>query len=327
MKDIRYIDLFSGIGGFRLGFDKHGYKNVFSCDNDENAAEVYELNFGDESYCDASKIDPNDIPEFEVLLAGFPCQPFSISGKQEGFDDTRGTMFFDICRILESKKPKAFVLENVAHLEHHDKGNTFSVIQSSLEELGYSVSYEVLNAKDFGLPQNRRRIIIIGSLKGFHFDFSKLETNTVDSMQDFLDKEGEFEYLDEDEYTLIDQKHVKKQASGLKFVGYRNKAMRTNGTRPNTEHLSRVHRQPNRIYSSHGNNPTIQSQESSGRYWILTSDNKVRKLTMDECYRFMGFPDNFKRLGSLTDMYARIGNSVAVPMIEEIAREMKRQFF
>lgn len=327
LKEIRYIDLFSGIGGFRLAFDRNGYKNVFSCDNNENAAEVYKLNFGDESYCDASKINPDELPEFELLLAGFPCQTFSIGGKQKGFYDTRGTMFFDIYRILERKKPEAFVLENVAHLEHHDKGRTFSVIHSSLEELGYNVSYKVLNAKDFGVPQNRRRIIIVGSLKGFHFDFDKLKTNQIDSMQSFLDTEGDFEYLKEEEYTLIDEKHVKKQESGLKFVGYRNKPIRTNGARPNTEHLSRVHRQPNRIYSSSGNNPTIQSQESSGRYWILTKDNRVRKLTMDECYRFMGFPDDFKRVGSSVEMYARIGNSVAVPMVEQIAEQVKKQFF
>ena len=175
-KPIKFIDLFAGIGGFRIGFEREGFQCVFSADIDKHACEVYEANFGDYPYCDITTLNPADIPDFDLLCAGFPCQAFSISGKQKGFyDDTRGTLFFDICRILKEKKPKAFVLENVQNLEKHDKGNTLRVMLDSIHELGYTVNYEVLNAKDFNTQQNRERIILVGNRSGIYFDFSKIK--------------------------------------------------------------------------------------------------------------------------------------------------------
>ena len=325
-KNIRFIDLFAGIGGFRIAFEREGYKCVFSSEIDEHACNMYKENFGDDPYCDITKVDVNTIPEFDVLCAGFPCQAFSISGKQKGFyDDTRGTLFFDICRILENKNPKVFVLENVQNLEKHDKGNTLRVMISALQSLGYTVQYKVLNAKDFNVPQNRERIIIVGNKIGKFFDFNKIEKITIESMRDFLDKSGEFEYLNPNEYTIIKQAK-RQEKSGLIFAGYRNKKMRTVGVRPGTENLSRVHKQPNRIYSIEGIHPTIASQETCGRYWIYDGTN-VRKLTLNECYRFMGFPENFKKIGSKAKLYERIGNSVCVNMIQEIARQIKKQLF
>lgn len=322
---MRFIDLFAGIGGFRLGFEREGFECVFSCEIDDHAASMYESNFGENPKCDITTLDPAIIPEFEILLAGFPCQSFSVCGFQKGFYDTRGTLFFDICRILEEKKPKYFVLENVQNLATHDKGNTLTVMLHSLHELGYTVSYKVLNARDFGVPQNRTRIIIIGNNDGSTFDFNRLKETPVDSMIPFLDKTGEFEFLSADEYTLIPEEHIKTQKSGLRFIGYRNKKIRTTGVREGTHHLSRVHKQPNRIYSAEGIHPTIASQETSGRYWIYV-DKQVRKLTLDECYRFMGFPENFKKVGPLGQQYQRVGNSICIPMVQAVAKEIKNQF-
>lgn len=325
---LKFIDLFAGIGGFRLGFENAGCKCVFSSEIDDHACEMYELNFGDNPKCDISTLEAADIPDFDILCAGFPCQAFSICGKQKGFyDETRGTLFFDICRILEAKKPKAFVLENVSNLEKHDSGRTLTIMLSSLSELGYTVVYKVLNARDFGVPQNRDRIVIVGSRDGIAFDFTKLQTNTVESMKPFLDKTGDFEILSPGSYTILNESLVKKQPkSGLMFCGYRNKKIRTVGVRPGTEHLSRVHKQPNRIYDAAGIHPTLASQESSGRYFIKDG-NIVRKLTMDECFRFMGFPENYKKVGGSAQLYARIGNSICVNMVKAVATEVVNQLF
>lgn len=325
---IKFIDLFAGIGGFRLGFESAGCECVFSSEIDDHACKMYELNFGDNPKCDITKLDPSTVPDFDILCAGFPCQAFSICGKQKGFyDETRGTLFFDICRLLEAKKPKAFVLENVSNLEKHDSGRTLTVMLSVLSELGYTVVYKVLNARNFGVPQNRERVVIVGSRDGYAFDYNRLECNTVNSMKSFLDKNGDFEILPKESYTILDQQYIKQQPkSGLVFCGYRNKKIRTVGVRPGTEHLSRVHKQPNRIYDASGVHPTLASQESSGRYFIK-DDNIVRKLTMDECFRFMGFPENYKKVGGTASLYARIGNSICVNMVKAVAKEVVKQFF
>lgn len=322
----KFIDLFAGIGGFRLALERIGFECVFSAEIDKHACEVYKENFGDDPYCDITKLDAKIIPDFDLLCAGFPCQAFSISGKMKGFyDDTRGTLFFDICRILKEKQPKAFILENVQNLEKHDSGNTLRVMLDNLHQLGYTVNYQVLNAREFNSPQNRERIILIGNREGIHFDFSLIEKQEPKAMKYYLDKEGDFEYLKPEEYTLIEQ-YKQQPKSGLIFIGYRNKKMRTVGVREGTEHLSRVHKQPNRIYSSEGAHPTIASQETSGRYWIY-HEGKVRKLTQDECFRFMGFPCNFKRVGLKSKLYERIGNSVCVNMIEAIGIQVYKQIF
>ena len=327
-KDFKFtfIDLFAGIGGFRLALEKIGGKCVFSSEIDKHACEMYELNYGENPFCDISTLDENQIPDFDILCAGFPCQSFSVAGLKKGFlDETRGTLFFHIVRILNAKKPKVFILENVKNLEKHDKGKTLNVILESLRKLHYHVDYAILNSKDFGVPQNRERIIIIGNLEGIQFDFGTLHRKPCLSMKKHLNKTGNFEYLDPTEYTLIEKKYVKTQPkSGLIFVGYRNKKTRKNGIREGTEYLSRVHKQPNRIYSADGTHPTFSAQETSGRYFI--HDGKgVRKLTIEECYRFMGFPRNFKRTGSISQQYKRIGNAICVPMVESVGKEVLRQ--
>ena len=323
-----FIDLFAGIGGFRIALESIGGRCVFSSEIDDHACEMYKANFGDDPYCDITKLNPSTIPDFDILCAGFPCQSFSICGKQKGFiDETRGTLFFDIVRILKEKKPKAFILENVKNLTTHDKGRTLTVIIDTLNNLGYSVNYKVLNAKDFGVPQNRERILIVGSRDGIHFDFDKVKGTPSKPMKAFLDTKGNFEILKPEQYTILDKKYIKQQkSSGLIFTGYLNKPIRKAGVRPNTEHLSRVHRQVNRIYSSEGMHPTIASQEVNGRFYIY-NDNIVRKLTIDECYRFFGFPEDFIKIGSSAKLYERIGNSVCIPVIKAVALEVYNQFF
>jgi DNA (cytosine-5)-methyltransferase 1 len=318
----KFIDLFAGIGGFRQGFEEVGFECVFSSEIDPHAREMYRQNFGELPYGDITQVDETVIPSHDILLAGFPCQPFSIAGDKKGFEDTRGTLFFDIVRILKAKQPQVVVLENVKHFKNHDGGKTIKVILETLHALGYTTNWEVLNAKDFGVPQNRERTIIVGSRKGVSFNFKKLPKTPPVAIKDILEEEGDFDYLDEREYTLIE--HPKKQPSGLIFCGYRNKNIRINGTRENTKHLSRVHKQPNRIYDANGTHPTIASQESAGRYFIY-HNQRVRKLTLKECFRLMGFKDDFKLMGSKSNLYNRIGNSVVVPMMEMIAKEVKCQ--
>lgn len=318
-----FIDLFAGIGGMRLAFENAGFKCVYTSEWDEHAKKMYELNYGELPDGDITLVDEKSIPDHNVLLAGFPCQPFSISGKKEGFADTRGTLFFDVLRIAQEKRPDILLLENVKHLVHHDSGRTLQVILRSLRELGYKVDWRLLNGKDFGLPQNRERIIIVAT-RDREFDFDLIETKPSVRLEEVLEKDGDFEYLDPSEYTLIPEEFVKEQKSGLIFVGYRNKKIRVAGVKPGTEHLSRVHKQPNRIYSAKGTHPTIPSQETSGRFFVY-HEGKVRKLTLKECYRIMGFPDSFQLVEPIGECYKRVGNSVCVPMIEAIAKEFKEQ--
>lgn len=322
-----FIDLFAGIGGFRLGLQAVGGKCVFSSEWNIAAAEVYATNFGDFPFGDITKeeIRGNIPSNFDMLSAGFPCQPFSISGRMRGFEDTRGTLIYEVFKIMDQYRPSVVLLENVKHLQHHNGGHTLDIILSSIRKMGYQVDWRILNATNFGVPQNRERIIIIATL-GKIFDFTNIENQKAQPglcLADFLDTEGPFEYMT-DSYTLLE--HTTRQKSGLIFSGYRNKRIRKNGTRPDTEHLSRVHKQPNRIYSSEGVHPALPSQEISGRFFIL-HNGCVRKLTIKECYRIMGFPEQYIRHESLSEQYRQIGNSVCVPMVNAIGKELVKQYF
>lgn len=320
---MKFIDLFAGIGGFRQGFELNGGECMFSSEINSECQYIYNTNYKELPHSDVTTIIPYNLPSFDILCAGFPCQPFSISGLKKGFEDTRGTLFFDICRIIEGKKPPVVVLENVKNLIYHDKGNTLKVIIKTLKDLGYFVEWELLNSNAFGLPQNRERIIIVATIKK-PFDFKLIKKEITPTLEDFLDKEGSFEYLDKSEYTLIES--PKKQNSGLIFAGYLNKNTRKNGVRENTLHLSRVHRQPNRIYSIKGVHPTMPSQETSGRFYIyIPEEDRVRKMTINECYRIMGYKKDFIKSKKKSENYKQIGNSVAIPMISEIAKQIKLQ--
>jgi len=323
VKNIKFIDLFAGIGGFHLVLKKLGAECVFASEWDKHAQDIYFRNHKIRPNGDITKINEKEIPDHDILCAGFPCQAFSISGKQKGFEDARGTLFFDILRIVREKKPRVIFLENVANLKKHDKGRTFSFMKKLLQDEGYKVDEKVLNAKDFGLAQSRERIVIVASKNGF--DFSKVKNKKEVKIKDILENNTN-EILSKDEYTILPKHLWKKQPSGLIFCGYRNKAMRTKGVREDSQHLSRSHKQPNRIYHVDGTHPTLSSQESSGRYFVYDGKN-VRKLSLRECYRLQGFPDAFKLSESKTQAYKQIGNSVPLKMIEAIAKEILNQFF
>lgn len=321
--EFTFIDLFCGIGGFRLPLQRLGGKCLFSSDINEHARSVYEANYGEYPFGDITKIPVDFIPEHDVLTAGFPCQPFSISGKMKGFEDTRGTLIYNVFNIVNAKHPKVILLENVKHLVYHDHGKTLSTILEGLKHLGYKYSWKVLNASDYGVPQNRERILIVAN-RDREFDFSKVEKKPAKILRDILEPDhGQFEILKEP-YTLLDK--MTRQQSGLIFAGYRNKNLRKAGVRPGTEQLSRVHKQPNRIYSVDGVHPALPSQETSGRFFIYDPKTSVvRKLTVRECYRLMGFPENFIKDPNIGEEYRQIGNSVCIPMIEEVMRQIKNQ--
>jgi len=317
-----FIDLFAGIGGIRLGLERAGLKCVFSSEIDATARRTYTANFGEEPAGDVRLVDATAVPDHSLLAAGYPCQPFSISGRQGGFADARGTLFFEILRLAAAKATPVLLLENVKHLVHHDGGRTLATILDSLKELGYTASWRILNAKDFGVAQSRERIVVVADRGGRLFDFSALRTRPPVILRDMLDTKGDFQWLRPDEYTLLENPAATR--SGLVFAGYRNKRIRIAGVRPGTERLSRVHKQPNRIYCSSGLHPTLSAGESSGRYFIL-HEGRVRRLTLAECYRLMGFPDGFARPGPASAQYRQVGNSVCVPMFAELGREVARQ--
>lgn len=320
-KKFTFIDLFAGIGGFHQALKELGGQCVAACEIDEQARETYRANHkivpGD-FHKDIHDINAEKLPTHDLLCAGFPCQPFSISGKQKALNDDRSKVIDALFNIIKTKKPTMVMLENVKHIKHVNKGKAFDHIVKSLEALDYKVSYELLNAKDFGVPQNRERWIFIGVLNNKAFKFN-LRKNKPVLLNEIIEKSGCFSYLDEP-FTLIE--NPKKQQSGLIFCGYRNKKIRINGVREGTQHLSRVHKQPNRIYSVNGIHPTIPSQESSGRFWILLENGKVRKMTVKECFRIMGFKDDFVKPVSDGTLYKQIGNSVCVPMVKNIAKSL-----
>ena len=321
-----FVDIFAGVGGFRMALQKLGGLCVFSSEWNEAAQQSYFTNYGEFPFGDITKPETKTyIPDgFDVLCAGFPCQPFSISGKMRGFDDVRGTLFFDVCEIIRDKHPQVVFLENVKHLIHHRNGTTLRVILDHIRKLGYKVEWRLLNASDFGVAQNRERIVIIAT-RDKPFDFDAIKANPRIKLEEILDADGDFEYLNPKDYTLLSE--TREQASGLIFVGYRNKKIRKAGVRTGTEHLSRVHKQPNRIYSVKGIHPTLPSQEASGRFFILLNDGRVRKLTINECYKLMGFPTPFIKSVSPSAQYLQIGNSVCVPMIEAVGTALIKQQF
>jgi DNA (cytosine-5)-methyltransferase 1 len=327
MNEITFIDLFAGIGGFRIALERCGCKCVFSSEIDTHCQNVYNENFGEIPKGDITKISSNDIPDFDILCAGFPCQSWSKAGKMLGFNDIRGTLFFDICRIIKDKKPNIVILENVKNLVIHNKGKSFKIILQHLKELGYNVSYKVLNAVDFGIPQNRERVIIVATKGNYTFNFDTLKNKYATKIEDIIDYSNN-DYISKDLYTILKEEDITKQKSGLIFCGYLNKNIWQTGTNHSKLHLSRCHRQPNRIYSIKGTHPTISSQESAGRYYVYFPDEMcVRKLTIDECYKLMGFPKEFIKDKNKSNAYKQCGNSVVVPMIEEVVKNVIKQIY
>jgi len=295
----RFIDLFAGIGGIRLGFESVGGHCVFSSEFDEDACTTYEANFGEHPSGDITKIEARDIPDFDILLGGFPCQAFSIIGKKEGFaNETCGTLFFDIERILKEKRPPAFMLENVRNLTAHDNGNTFRTIKKHLEALGYHVYAKVLNALDYGVPQKRERIFIVGFLDNVKFEFPQpVPIEERKTLVDILETKVDRKYYVRDEIRLSRLERLKDKDYPRPYISHENMAGSI------TPHP----------YSS-----ALRAGASAN--YILINDE--RRPTEREMLRIQGFPDTYKIVLPYGKVKKQCGNSVAVPVIKAIAKEM-----
>lgn len=328
--DFTFIDLFAGIGGIRLGFQKHGGRCVFTSEWNEWSQKTYVANFGDDHPIvgDIVPYDANDIPDHDVLLAGFPCQPFSIAGvskknalgRPHGFEcTTQGTLFFDVARIIATKRPKAFLLENVKNLLSHDKGNTFKVILQTLkEELGYDVHYRVIDGQHF-VPQHRERIIIVGFREktGFSWDDLDLPADGP-RLSAILHPENGSQKAEEPYTTGALGKVQGKYVLTDKLWAY-------------LQAYAEKHRAAGNGFGFGLVSPDNVARTLSARYYkdgseILVSRGKgknPRRLTPRECARLMGFPESFRITVSDTQAYRQFGNSVVVPVMEEMARIMK----
>ena len=326
--ELKFIDLCCGIGGFHIGLK--GYQCVLACDINKHCRESYERNYGLKCEEDIFDIDIQNLKPFDILCAGFPCQPFSSAGLKNGMKDDRSKVYNQILNIVKHKTPSIVLLENVKNLLVMNKGEVIKKIVNDLKELNYSVSYSILTTARFGLAQNRERVYFVCVNKTKYpnstFDFSKLEsTNIKKTLRETISC-GNKEYLPVDKYVLLDQERIKTQKSGLMFCGYLKGNLRKNGALPDTEHLSRVHKQPNRIYHIDGVNPTLSSSEGSGRYYIYDGTG-VRNLNVDECFKIMGFPDYYKQHDKKHVNYCQIGNAVSPVIVESIKNELINQGF
>ena len=296
-----FIDLFAGIGGIRLGYQALGGKCVFSSEWDKAAAKTYYSNFGEHPWGDIQKIAPNAIPDFDVLLAGFPCQPFSIIGDKEGFShETQGTLFFNIEKILLAKKPKAFMLENVRNLTAHDGGRTFKVILSHLRNAGYDVHYKVLNALDYGVPQKRERIIICGFRKPVDFEFPPpIPKEKRATVADIIDKEA-----DNDPTLRVRPAIRESRLERLKDKNF---------PKPYISHENVAGAITPHTYSC-----ALRAGASAN--YILINDE--RRPSPREMLRIQGFPDEFRIVVNYGQIKHQTGNSVAVPVIRAVAEKV-----
>lgn len=297
---IKFIDLFCGIGGFRVAFEEACEENeiqadcVFSSDIDKYAQESYAANFGERPAGDITKIDEKNIPDHDILFAGFPCQPFSIIGQMKGLNDTRGTLFFDIARILKEKGPKAFILENVKQLVGHDKGKTLKVIVKSLQDLGYHVQYSVLNALDFGLPQKRERIVIVGHKEPILFTFPSPK-KPYKSLTEILENK-------------IDKKYF-----ATEYIRNKRKEKHTSSYYPSIWHENKSGNICSYPYS-------CALRSGASHNYLLV--NGERRLTPREMFRLQGFPDWYKIVVSDAQAKKQAGNAVPVNMIKAVSKKL-----
>lgn len=301
MEKLKFIDLFAGIGGIRLGFEDENTECVFSCEWDKFSQKTYKENFGEVPAGDITEIEAKDIPHHDILLAGFPCQPFSKIGKREGFKNaTQGTLFFDVVRILDYHKPKAFLLENVTGILSDDGGKTIQTIMGALDELGYDAQYEILNSADFGLPQNRRRVIFVGFLKELNtsFDYPIGSPDVKVPISDILEfgMEG---------YSIskhLQQSYLFKKDDGKPQIVDKNSTIQVNTLVASYHKIQRI----------------------TGTF-VKDGETGLRLFTKNECLQLQGFPLDFKIPVSRTQMYRQLGNSVSVPVIKAVADAMKKE--
>lgn len=311
LKNYKFIDLFAGLGGFRLALESLGAKCVYSNEWDPHAQKVYADNFGHIPEGDITKVDEKTIPNHDILCAGFPCQAFSISGKQRGFEDSRGTLFFDVARIVKEKKPKIVFMENVKNFATHDGGKTLSVVKSTMEELGYTFYQKVLNSVTYGMPQKRERIYMVC----FRND---LDINTFKFPKPFKLTRYVNDFLLKDE-TIVESLYIDRPDTyynDTKDNKYSDKPIR----------LGIVNKggQGERIYSTKGIAITLSAHgggafAKTGGYLV---NGRPRKLHPRECARLMGFPDSYKISSSFNQAYKQFGNSVVIDVLQYIAIEI-----
>lgn len=305
-----FIDLFAGIGGMRLAFENIGGDCVYSNEWNKYSQQTYFANFSEQPDGDITKVDARIIPNHDILVAGFPCQPFSIAGvskkqslgRETGFEDkTQGTLFFDVCRIIKAKRPKAFMLENVKNLKSHDKGNTFKIIMESLDELDYEVFYAILDGQNY-VPQHRERILIVGFDRkrygkeiNFQFDINPVQPKPV--MKDILEEAPGEKYTLSDKLWIYLQNYAAKHKAAGNGFGYG-------------------------IAEPDGISRTLSARyHKDGSEILIAQEGKnPRRLTPRECARLQGFPDSFKIVVSDTQAYQQFGNSVVVPLMTNVAK-------
>jgi DNA (cytosine-5)-methyltransferase 1 len=317
----KFIDLFAGIGGFRLAFQNLGGKCVFTSEWDKYSKKTYEANFGEVPFGDITKKETkNYIPDgFDVLCAGFPCQSFSIAGKRGGFEDTRGTLFFDVAEIIKKKKPKAFFLENVKGLRSHDKGKTLATILNTLrEDLDYFVPEpQIINAKEFGVPQNRERIFIVGFRKDLgitEFEYPKPTKEEVILSDILEDKEVSVKYYLSTTYVDTLRRHRARHESKGNGFGY--EIIPNSGT-ANAVVCGGMGRERNLVLDDRLTNFTPITHIKG-----KVNREGIRKMTPREWARLQGFPEEFKIVVSDAQAYKQFGNSVAVPAIQATAKNI-----
>ena len=313
MEKFRLIDLYAGIGGIRLGFQQalgNSAKFVFSNEIDKNCCKSYEANFGENPSGDITKIRSSDIPDFDILLAGFPCQAFSIAGRQNGFADIRGTHFFEIARIIREKKPSAFLLENVKYFMNHDRGKTFSTVKKAIEDdLGYTFYYYTLNAADFGLAQNRERVFMVGFREPISFKFPKPKAARK-NIHDILENNVEGHFFLSQRYLDTLKKHRKRHEEKNHGFGY---IVLDKDGLANTLVLGGMGTERNLISDRN-------SLGKSGR--TDANSEAIRRLTPREALRLQGFPESFKIAVSRTSMFDQAANSVPVSVVKAVALQM-----
>lgn len=311
LKEYKFIDLFAGIGGFRLALESMGARCVFSSEWDEEAKNTYYQNFGDVPSGDITKINEKTIPDHDILCAGFPCQPFSISGKQLGFDDSRGTLFFDVARIAKEKKPKIVFMENVKNFASHDSGRTLAVVKATMEEIGYKFYSKVLNASSFDVPQKRERIYMVCIRNDIDclFNFPKPIKSSL-FIKDILEPESRINpKLYKSKYVFLPEKKDDKYSNKPIRLGIVNKGG-----------------QGERVYSIKGIGITLSAQgggtfSKTGGYLV---DERPRRLSVRECARLMGFPDSYKPSLIESQAYKQFGNSVVVNVLQFILIEIEK---
>lgn len=306
---IKFIDLFAGIGGFRIALESHGAECVFSSEWDKEAQKTYKENFGEIPDGDITKIKESEIPPHNILCAGFPCQAFSISGKQRGFNDARGTLFFDIARIAKYHQPEVLFLENVKNLERHYHGNTLKIILRILDEIGYDSYYDILTASNYGVPQARERIYIVAFRKdlGVKYFYFPKKTYQEIYLKDILEEDKKTEDC------IINRKDLKfwerDETPRLKPIQI---GQINNGG------------QGERIYSINGHAITLSAYGggAAGKTGAYLVNGKVRKLSPRECARAQGFPEWFKININKSQAYKQFGNSVSIPVIDLIYQQI-----